>query len=197
VRTNSYNLVHADLRDINALKTILIDCGIDFNIPTLLLSECVLIYLEPQYSSLIIEWSAQVFTTSVFLTYEQIRPDDSFGSVMLKNLENRGCSLLSIKAYPDLNSQRQRFLSLGWNKVDAEDMNTIYNILIEKTEALRISRLQFLDDHHEFAIMQSHYCIVVAFQTKDNSEIWKKHKIDVIFTGHKIRIEEITCICSK
>jgi len=76
--------------------------------------------LEPIYSSAIISWAAQEFSTSAFITYEQIKPDDQFGAVMLKNLENRGCSLLSIKEYPDLISQRKRFTTMGWTRAEAE-----------------------------------------------------------------------------
>jgi len=55
-------------------------------------------------------------------------------------------------------------------------MNTIYSTFVDKIEANRISRLQFLDELEEYFIMQSHYCIVCAVQTKDPSvEQWWKN----------------------
>ena len=61
--------------------------GIDINKPTLFLSECVLIYIEAEESKELIQWVGNTFNTSVFVTYEQIRPDDSFGRIMIKNLQ--------------------------------------------------------------------------------------------------------------
>lgn len=51
---------------------------------------------------------------SVFISHvtdhstAQINPFDAFGKTMIKNLELRGCPLLSISDYPTLNDQRKR-----------------------------------------------------------------------------------------
>ena len=47
--------------------------GVDAAAPTLLLSECVLVYLEPEDSCAVIAWAARTFPRSVFVTYEQVR----------------------------------------------------------------------------------------------------------------------------
>jgi O-methyltransferase involved in polyketide biosynthesis len=75
--------------------------GIDPNTATLFLSECVLVYLEPEESCALIAWAARAFPRSVFATYEQIRPHDSFGQVMARNLAERGYSLRGLAAFPD------------------------------------------------------------------------------------------------
>ena len=56
-------------------------------LPTLFISECVLIYLEVENSDAIIKWAASNFHAAAFVTYEQIRPHDSFGAIMIKNLQ--------------------------------------------------------------------------------------------------------------
>ena len=68
-----YRLITADLRDITGLRALVAAAGIDVNVPTLLLSECVLVYLEPEDSCAIIAWAAREFKRSVFMTYEQVR----------------------------------------------------------------------------------------------------------------------------
>ena len=56
--------------------------------PTLFISECVLVYMPGEDSGRVIEWAASIFTGgAVFMTYEQIRPDDAFGRTMMANLE--------------------------------------------------------------------------------------------------------------
>ncbi len=71
------------------------------------LSECVLVYLEPEESGGVIAWAAANFKEAIFLTYEQIHPHDAFGEVMMEHLRVRlswllccpcGCSRLRLCA---------------------------------------------------------------------------------------------------
>lgn len=41
-------------------------------LPTLLLSECVLVYMTPSQSSNLIHWAAETFHTAMFISYEQV-----------------------------------------------------------------------------------------------------------------------------
>jgi tRNA wybutosine-synthesizing protein 4 len=56
-------------------------------VPTLFLSECVMIYMEPQHSQAIISWIRESLKTAFFCWYEQIRPNDPFGREMVANLK--------------------------------------------------------------------------------------------------------------
>jgi O-methyltransferase involved in polyketide biosynthesis len=58
-----------------------------FSLPTLFISECVLIYLAPEESQSILDWITANVQNTMFLLYEQILPDDTFGKVMLRNLK--------------------------------------------------------------------------------------------------------------
>ena len=51
------------------------------------LSECVLIYLEPQHSDSLMRWISDTCSCAVFAAFEQILPDDPFGKMMLRNLQ--------------------------------------------------------------------------------------------------------------
>ena len=70
---SGYRLVTGDLRDIEGLKATLLGAGVDPTLPTLFLSECVLVYLEPMDSCAVIAWAAKAFSRAVFVTYEQVR----------------------------------------------------------------------------------------------------------------------------
>lgn len=41
-------------------------------LPTLLLSECVLVYMTPSQSSNVVRWAAETFHTAMFINYEQV-----------------------------------------------------------------------------------------------------------------------------
>jgi tRNA wybutosine-synthesizing protein 4 len=119
-----YRLVPADLREPRQVRAALGRAGADLGTPTLVLAECVLVYLEQAESRAALETVAALFPTAAVAVYEQIRPDDAFGRQMLRNLEVRGCPLLGICA--DLEAHRARLLSTGWTRAEVEDMGTVY-----------------------------------------------------------------------
>jgi tRNA wybutosine-synthesizing protein 4 len=157
-----YQLVTADLRDIAALQAALRGAGIDAEAPTLFLSECVLVYLEPEESCAIIAWAAGAFKRSVFVTYEQIRPHDAFGQVMARNLEERGYSLRGLQAFPDLAAQTARYRELGFAACTVADMNDVYYRLLPRPDLARVERLEIFDEVEEWHLMSAHYCLAVA-----------------------------------
>lgn len=55
-----YRLVAADLRDTARLEEQLIKAGVDFDAPTIILSECVLVYMEPADSANLVKVMADV-----------------------------------------------------------------------------------------------------------------------------------------
>jgi O-methyltransferase involved in polyketide biosynthesis len=96
VSSHCYKLVNADLRDVTALERKLVSVGVVPSAPTLFLSECVLVYIEPEESGAVIQWAARTFPTACFLTYEQVHPHDAFGQIMMRHLEVRGLGGLRV-----------------------------------------------------------------------------------------------------
>ena len=169
IHSKYYRLATADLRDIEAVHNAVKNAGIDFTVPTLLLSECVLVYLEPEESCSIIAWAARTFQHSVFVTYEQIRPHDAFGRVMAKNLEERGYTLRGLHAFPDIPAQTSRYKELGYQACTVIDMNDIYYRILPKQDIARIERLEIFDEIEEWHLMSAHYAIAVAVNDKNSN----------------------------
>jgi len=46
--------------------------NIIISLPTFIIAECVLIYLDPDSSRAIVNWSSKTFSTAVFFLYEQV-----------------------------------------------------------------------------------------------------------------------------
>lgn len=46
--------------------------GINFQTPTMFLTECVLVYMEPESSALLLQWIAKKFNDAFFVNYEQV-----------------------------------------------------------------------------------------------------------------------------
>jgi len=177
----NYALCGVDLHKVEQVEAALVVNGISKHLPTLFLSECVLIYVSPDKSAELIKWTHDFFHKGMFIVYEQIKPYDAFGEVMLRNLEARGVPLTSIKKYPDLESQKKRFLELGYTHIDAKDMNDIFKVLLSPTENQRLAKIEIFDEYEEWTLIQAHYCIVVSTFDKESGEgkkgIWEGVKL--------------------
>ncbi|RJE19418.1 hypothetical protein PHISCL_08238, partial [Aspergillus sclerotialis] len=112
---------------------------VDTNIPTLLISECCLVYLSPSEADGVVDYfTRKLFpptpvvdadeteskttpeTTSTIPTplgliiYEPIRPEDPFGRTMISNLATRGIHLQTVHKYASLDTQQKRLRDHGF-----------------------------------------------------------------------------------
>ncbi|KAI7817479.1 S-adenosyl-L-methionine-dependent methyltransferase [Gamsiella multidivaricata] len=164
--SEDYCLLSGDLREfVDIIVPKLKAQGFDTSLPTLFLSECVLIYIQPHASDAIVDWVGKNLDASLFVVYEQINPIDAFGAMMLRNLKARQIELPGIHAYPSLKSQEERFLSRGWLAAKAVSMNTLLDDLPED-EMKRISALEIFDEVEEWQLLAGHYCIAWAYNAK-------------------------------
>lgn len=76
--------------------------------------------------------SCFLFIPHIFLLARN--PHDRFGKVMVKNLAERGCPLLSVYDYPSMEAQKERFLARGWSRCQVKDMNEIYRSHLDQSE---------------------------------------------------------------
>ncbi|BDA43511.1 tRNA wybutosine-synthesizing protein 4 [Coccomyxa sp. Obi] len=162
VQTEALSVLPADLRDVNGVESALLASGFDPQLPTYVLAECVLVYMEADESAAVVRWLGKFLSTAACVVYEQIKPGDAFGRQMLTNLECRGCPLRGIQATPDLGAHQRRFLNNGWQRADAKDMSTIYRAYLDPAEKRRAERLEIFDEFEEWHMIQDHYCLVLA-----------------------------------
>lgn len=171
---SNYHLVGANLRNLNELDSKLSICGVDRNLPTIFLAECVLIYMEVKHSSALLQWITDNFMSAFFINYEQVHMNDKFGQIMIDNLKARQCSLPGVMACISVKSQTERFLNTGWQYADIIEMNHVYECL-PQADVQRIENLEFLDERELLDQLLAHYCIGYAY--KDPNSIGF-HKIN-------------------
>ncbi|KAH9955046.1 S-adenosyl-L-methionine-dependent methyltransferase [Russula dissimulans] len=146
-------------------------------LPTLLLFECVLAYMDPAASNALVRWFVDYFaappplaggagTTSTAagaplggVVYEMFKLNDAFGRVMLNNLKSRNVSLPGAEPYHDLASLSRRFLDLGFTTAQAVTLREIRRRYVEPRELQRLSQLELLDEVEELELMLDHYAI--------------------------------------
>jgi len=157
-----YSIVSADLAEIHQVVSALDQCDLDFSLPTLLVSECVFIYMEPSHSDGLMQWATWKFDMCAVMIYEQIHPDDPFGRTMIENLRRRQLELRSFTTYPNQAAQEKRMLQNGFTEATCWSMKDIYTKFLDESELRRISRLEMFDEFEEFFLFMAHYCIAIG-----------------------------------
>ncbi|KAI9314464.1 S-adenosyl-L-methionine-dependent methyltransferase [Dichotomocladium elegans] len=170
--SDDYVLVGGDLRQWPNIMSHMLDYGFDVQAPTLLISECVLIYLDPEYSNAIVDWATQTLVDCMVILYEQIRPTDAFGKMMIQVLQGRDIDLKGIHAYPELEDQKQRFLQLGWDGAKAVDLNEMHDKYLDPKDLARIARLEMLDELEEWRLLSAHYCVAWAYKSANAKDAY-------------------------
>ncbi|XP_056015554.1 tRNA wybutosine-synthesizing protein 4-like [Ostrea edulis] len=162
INTRNYKLLGVDLTQLNTLEACFNLCGVDWDTPTLLLSECVMTYMTRRCSSAVVKWAGEAFSEAVFILYEQINPNDAFGKFMQNHFQLIGSPLKCINSFPTLHTQRDRFLNLGWSRSEAADMNHFYAELVPPDEQHRVESLEPFDEYEEWHLKCNHYMVVNA-----------------------------------
>ena len=182
-----YALLACDLRDTKAtLDTLRRDAGLDPQIPTIFISECVLCYMTQQDSQNLIDEIVREYSggkdggnsTYLWVSYDPIggeAADDKFGKIMRANLlESRNLDMPTLLTFNSKQSYAGRWSSKGGSisnndnnnsanvQTDIVDMWEFLNTMVSNVEQRRLQGLQFLDEVEELKIMQSHYVLLNA-----------------------------------
>lgn len=163
-----YSIIGADLRNLPDLEERLKKFKMNPDLPTLLVAECVLVYMSPQQSAALLSWAANTFPAAMFINYEQINMGDRFGHIMVENMQRRHCDLAGVEACQSLQTQKDRLLLNGWEDATALDMIQVYSSL-PQDDVRRIEKLEFLDEKELLEQLLLHYCICWA--TKDKQQL--------------------------
>nr|GAT48584.1 predicted protein [Mycena chlorophos] len=162
IASSNYHLLPADIRlpPDAALAHHLPSDILSPILPTLLLFECVLVYMAPESSAAVLRWFVERQTGPLgSIVYEMFRLQDSFGRVMVENLKARNVSLPGAAPYPSMESLPTRFTSVGFSAAQALTLKDIRKSYIPTSELERIAHLELVDEIEELELVLDHYAI--------------------------------------
>ncbi|KAJ9058947.1 carboxy methyl transferase for protein phosphatase 2A [Entomophthora muscae] len=176
LNSQHFKLFAGDLRLFNEeLVPKLISLGFDSSTPSLFIAECVFVYIEPEKVDEILKWISSSTTFSVMVSYEQVLSNSSFGKMMISNLQMRGIKLKGLEKYPNLQSQKERYLRQGWSLAENKTIWEIEKKGIPPSEISRINKIEQLDEIEEWMLLSSHYSVLIALthnhSTYSNEEL--------------------------
>ena len=188
--SKDYFLLSIDLRNLDLLSSKLKEFGVDFSAPTLFFAECVMTYMKSQDSSNLIEWTSKNFEMGQFVCYEHINPHSAFGNVMQSNLSSRNSPLIGVYDFPTKESQRQRYLHLGYDECNLVTMLEFYENSVSESEKNRIASIDEFDEFEEWNEKCSHYFILWA-NKKNLRQVRTKIGYDISESQNQNQKEEI------
>ncbi|CAI4211344.1 unnamed protein product [Parascedosporium putredinis] len=133
--------------------------GLRTDIPTLLVSECCLCYLESSEAELIIRWFTDKIPNIAILIYEAVRPDDAFGKMMVSNLAARRIRMPTLERYREPGDQLKRLKDAGFSTVKILTVHDIFESWIPREEKARLDALEGLDEVEEWILLANHYIV--------------------------------------
>ena len=162
-----YSLLGCDLTNLGSFQNLLTEKLPSLDAPTLCFAECVLTYVDYQMSLQLINKINEMFSSCIFVTYEQSYPSDSFAQVMLSHFNKLQSPLQRIHKLNSIDAHTNIFLQNNWDSACGMDMNFFYHNYLDMEEKLRISSIEPFDEYEEWHLKCSHYCVIAAFKGEE------------------------------
>lgn len=147
-----------DLRDL-AKPDVAPLPGLRTDVPTLLISECCLCYLEVTETSKVIKHFTDQIAPLSLVIYEPIHPHDPFGKQMVSNLAARHIRMPTLEVYPDTSQQEARLRNAGFDSAHSLSMEGIWDHWVPSEEKERVDNLEGLDEVEEWNLLAGHYSV--------------------------------------
>jgi len=120
--SDRFNIIGCDLRNAPDVTQSLLAAGFDPAVPTAILSECTLVYMESRHAAALCSALGDMLSAStpaVWISYDMTHSQDIYGKVMLRNLSSAGYAVPSFTQLPTLTAHQQLFAESGWGDPSA------------------------------------------------------------------------------
>ncbi|KAG0649123.1 Leucine carboxyl methyltransferase 1 [Hyphodiscus hymeniophilus] len=166
-----------DLRELPSIPGLSSFRGLKADLPTLIISECCLCYLEVDVAKDVLKWFTDRIPSIGVILYEPIGVDDAFGQMMVENLATRGIVMPTVQRYKALEDQLGRLKELGFGgdggSTNAITIENIWEEWITTEERERVDGLEGLDEVEEWQMLARHYAVVWGERGSYGWETWR------------------------
>lgn len=169
-----------DLRELPKVAFGISLRGLRTDVPTLIISECCLCYLDDTAASGVIQFFANKIDEVGIVLYEPIEPDDPFGQMMTENLAARSITMPTVQNYKTLDQQKERLARLGFRDEDggggndAVSIDHIWDTWVTDGERQRVDLQEGLDEIEEWQMLARHYSVAWGWKGRLSWDSWMK-----------------------
>lgn len=147
-----------DLRELTAEADKSLD-GVRSDVPTLVISECCLCYLEVGEATGVVKHFTDKIQDLSLVLYEPILPHDAFGQQMVSNLATRRLRMPTVQTYTDMPQQQRRLKDAGFEQARSMTIGEVWKQWTPPDEKIRVDGLEGLDEVEEWDLLASHYML--------------------------------------
>lgn len=133
--------------------------GLRIDVPTLLISECCLCYLETPETKKVIQYFIDQIPDLGLVLYEPVKPDDPFGRQMVSNLAARKIKMPTLEDHKEPRDQEERLRQAGFTNVEQKTVDKIWERWVSTDEKERLDALEGLDEVEEWHLLAAHYIV--------------------------------------
>lgn len=133
--------------------------GLRTDVPTLLISECCLCYLETLETKKVIQFFINRLPDIGLVLYEPVKPHDPFGRQMVSNLAVRRIKMPTLEDYKEPRDQEERLRQAGFLKVEQKTVDKLWEHWVATDEKERLDALEGLDEVEEWHLLAAHYIV--------------------------------------
>lgn len=145
--------------------------GLRTDVPTLVISECCLCYLETPEAQKVIRYFTERIPNLGLVLYEPVKPDDPFGRQMVSNLAARKIRMPTFEDHKEPRDQEERLRQAGFATVEQKTVDQIWESWVPTAEKERLDALEGLDEVEEWHLLAAHY--IVAWGSRGKGfETW-------------------------
>jgi [phosphatase 2A protein]-leucine-carboxy methyltransferase len=166
-----------DLRQLPSTQGLSSFRGLRADLPTLVISECCLCYLEVDSAKDVLGWFEDKIPSLGVVLYEPLGVDDAFGQMMVENLAARGIVMPTVQRYKSLTDQLERLKGLGFGShgggMHGATIEEIWEKWISGEEKERVDGLEGLDEVEEWQMLARHYGVVWGWRGSLGWEGWR------------------------
>lgn len=167
-----------DLRTLPSVTNLEAFPGLRPDLPTLMISECCLCYLEIPTASAVLQWFVDRTPSLGVVLYEPIGVQDAFGQMMVENLAARGIVMPTVQKYKTLDDQVERMRGLGFGGgeggANAVTIEQVWEKWISGDERERVDDLEGLDEVEEWQMLARHYSVVWGWKGDRGWDGWRR-----------------------
>lgn len=166
LKSERYCQIGCDLRDLQALRHVLETLADLSQCPVLFVAEVSITYMDTESADRLLEWASSVGKAE-FCLLEQIMPygrGHPFAQTMLLHFDKLKTPPRSVRCYPTINDQSQRFKSRGWPSVRIWDLWDAWSCgeFVNVQERVALDDIEPFDEWEEFMLFARHYFVLHA-----------------------------------
>jgi O-methyltransferase involved in polyketide biosynthesis len=168
IYAKDYYLLKCDVSNSDDFIAKLKETDIDYNNLTIIIAECVLVYIKKDVTYKMLTTYTSLFKNVLMLEYDLVNALDPFGQEMIDNLKAREISLCGYEEVPDCKAHETRYLETGFTNSEVKDMLDYYKHFIPKEVKSSIEHKEFMDEFEEWNMLQNHSCYGYGVKAEDS-----------------------------